>query len=234
MRCPASSTNLVAAAIRPCPTSRMMRLRSSSRFRSMKITRMIASASSPKYSMSGLRNDEMRESQAGLGGSTTTAVGFDGTFFGSAAPDSSPPDSSPPDSCSDGLPSISWLISAIIVRSWPEPAVSFLSDLTLSLTVSVCWGNSRSSLEIWAVTTQPPIPRARAAAQTVTITAGVRGIPNWRSRETSGLSRKVRKMASATGMKIDWAQYRTPTTTTLMTVPDNTTTARCHWAPPAG
>ena len=86
-RCPASSTNLVAATILPWPASRMIRLRSSSRFSSMKMTRMIASASSPRYSSSGLRNEVSRDIQTARCGSMITAVGAAGPWA-DAAPSS--------------------------------------------------------------------------------------------------------------------------------------------------
>ena len=86
-----------------------------------------------------------------------------------------------------------------------EPPKYFLSDLTLALTVVVCSGSSRSKLETCAVTTQPAEPSKRAAVSTVRITAGVRPTPQSRSLATTGFRRNVRKIASATGIKIDCA-----------------------------
>ena len=72
MRWPASSTALVVTVSRPWPTSRISRLRRSSRFRSMKTTSTSARARPPSDSTKGLSKAGNRDSQAGLSGWITT------------------------------------------------------------------------------------------------------------------------------------------------------------------
>ena len=128
-------------AMRPYPTSRITRLRNSSRCSSMKITRTIASASSPRPSIRGLRKalmphgpnrgSRLDEDRSWLhGGLGVFLVGMSRVRGRHA-----------------WEPLNSVLISSTILARRLEPPTSVLRDLTLALTVSVCSGGSQE-LEI--------------------------------------------------------------------------------------
>ena len=199
--------------------------------------------SSPRYSSSGLRNEVNRDIQAGLCGSTITAVGRRRRSAPNrrSAPRHCPRPrrvASPAERSRPGLAGIRLLVDVgdhlLDLARVPR---GFLDGLDLVLDVCRYLGSSWSRLLICSVTSQPTPPSAVAAQRTTRITAGVRGSPCCRSQVTNGLSRKVRKPASATGMKTDWAQYRVTITTTPTTVPVSVMIARCHphrsmsWSP---
>ena len=141
----------------------------------MKMTRMIASASSPRYSSIGLRNSVSRDIQAARCGSMTTAVG--GGMAGVASSSGWPPAAPSADFCG-GPPRSSLLMSVIISWRWPVPPVISRIVRTLSLTVWRYLGNSWSRLPICSVTSQLMPPSTIAVNSTVTITDGVLGIPS--------------------------------------------------------
>ncbi len=93
---------------------------------------------------------------------------------------------------------------------------------------SVYRGSSSSRPLICAVTTQPAPNSTPAARVTTSRTDGTRPRPRRCNPRTSGLSRKLRKIPRAKGIKTVCAQYRPVTTTTVTTVAVSTITARCQ------
>ncbi len=231
-RCPASSTNLVATTILPVarqpddPIAKFLALQqheddqddgesqlaestpaTGSRTRSAATSRRRSAAPRSRRSASWWRG---RSPRSPRGSTSSTSVRCGGP----------------------GTPPSSWLISVIIFLSWLEFPVASLNVLTFSLTV---WRVLGQFLE-QAGDLRGDQPADRRPGRTSpgerpgSPTACV-GSPRCRNHATNGLSRKVRKAASATGMKTDWAQYKATITTTLTTVPVNVMSARCQAVP---
>ena len=91
-------------------------------------------------------------------------------------------------------------------RLSPAPTTQFLASVIFFMIASRRSGSDSERLVICWATSSPTPTATSMAVPTTAATAGVRPNPRRCSQATAGLSTNVRKMASATGMRIDRAK----------------------------
>src|SRR5687767_1573624 len=202
-RAEASPNACVVRWIRPAPIRPISRSRMSSRFSSMRMVKMITASAMP----SGLAKGAVHSINAASG---VAAVSF--TASGG---------------CSGAASSSSSLIAS---AAWPSlPSLGARSARILAVMFSRYSGSLAASDTSWLAANQPIAPMTEKPRSTMTAVAGTRPRRQRSKKLTAGASRKLSRIASASGIRTSRARYRMAVTTTSASTVENPARAPRFW-----